>query len=195
MKQTNPIPDTINIFDFDNTIYRGDSTADFYLFCVRRKPRLLIYLPCQLWHTLRYFLKLEKRGAFKGHFFIFIRGLKDIETMVERFWQSHFKNIKPWYLEMEHSHDVIISASPHFLLYPAFQKLGAHSLIATEVDLQTGQLIGENCYGEEKVVRLRQLFAEANIERAYTDSLVDLPLLALAKEPYLVKGDRVKPYK
>ena len=32
----------MNVYDFDQTIYHGDSTVDFYLYCVRHRP-LMIY--------------------------------------------------------------------------------------------------------------------------------------------------------
>ena len=30
----------MNVYDFDKTIYDGDSTMHFYLFCLRRHPRI-----------------------------------------------------------------------------------------------------------------------------------------------------------
>ena len=35
----------IDVYDFDGTIYDGDSTVDFSLFCLRRHPALLTALP------------------------------------------------------------------------------------------------------------------------------------------------------
>ncbi len=31
----------MNVYDFDGTIYSGDSTIDFYLFCLRKQPEIL----------------------------------------------------------------------------------------------------------------------------------------------------------
>ena len=31
----------MNVYDFDGTIYDGDSSIDFYLFCIKRKPSIL----------------------------------------------------------------------------------------------------------------------------------------------------------
>ena len=30
----------MNVYDFDKTIYYGDSTADFYLFCLKRHKKI-----------------------------------------------------------------------------------------------------------------------------------------------------------
>ena len=34
----------MNVYDFDNTIYDGESVFDFYLYSVRRQPKLIRYL-------------------------------------------------------------------------------------------------------------------------------------------------------
>ena len=38
----------MNLYDFDETIYDGDSTRDFVLYCYKNYPRTLAYLPRQL---------------------------------------------------------------------------------------------------------------------------------------------------
>lgn len=35
----------MNVYDFDNTIYKGDSTAHFYFFCLKRHPSMIKYIP------------------------------------------------------------------------------------------------------------------------------------------------------
>ncbi len=180
-----------NIYDFDNTIYKGDSSIDFYLFCIRKQPSLMRYLPYQFWHFLLFAFQLENSTKFKSHFFIFLRGVGDVEKRVEQFWARHFKNIKDWYREADHSKDIIVSASPEFLLRFAANKLKTYMLIATLIDTETGLIDGKNCHGEEKVARLRQAFVDLKVGRTYTDSLSDMPILALAKERFIVRGDKI----
>ena len=33
------------VFDFDNTLYRGESSVDFALFMIRYNPRIILWLP------------------------------------------------------------------------------------------------------------------------------------------------------
>lgn len=139
MKKTSQ---TINVYDFDHTIYDGDASLDFYLFSVRRKPTLLGYLPFQLWHALLFIFGTEDRTIFKGNFFCFLRGI-DSEKYVHDFWDGHFEKIKDWYLHADHQQDVIISASPEFLLKPAFERVKAHTLIATRMNPKTGIITGK----------------------------------------------------
>ena len=181
----------INIYDFDNTIYRGDASLGFYFFCLRRQPSLLRYFPYQAWYFLLYLMRVVDKTAFKSAYFVFLRGLGDTKEVVNKFWEKRFGRIKRWYLTADHSKDVIISASPEFLLLPVFNELKAHKLIATKVDAKTGIIKGNNCRGEEKVARLLEVLDGSVIESTYTDTLSDLPILGLAKNQFIVKGDKI----
>ena len=37
----------MNVYDFDNTILRGDSSARFFAFCLRRYPRMWTDIPAR----------------------------------------------------------------------------------------------------------------------------------------------------
>ena len=130
----------INAYDFDGTIYDGDSSVDFYLYCLKKKPLIIIYAPIQLFGALMYLLKIKNKDYMKEKIFIFLRMLKDTKKYVNDFWKSHKKNIKEWYLKQKKESDVIISASPEFLLKP-LEKDYEFKVIATIVDSKTGKFI------------------------------------------------------
>ena len=181
----------INIYDFDKTIYAGDCSLDFYIFSVNKNLKILVCLPIQLWHFVLFIVKLETRTNFKSHFFVFLKKIDNPASYVDEFWAGRYIKVQEWYQKLEHSKDVIISASPEFLLQPAFERLGAHALIATRMDMHSGEIKGENCRGQEKVYRLHQELGYPIIRKAYSDSLSDLPILTLAEEGYIVKGDKI----
>ena len=54
----------INVYDFDKTIYDGDSTIDFYLYCLNRNKTLIFMLPTQLYGMLLYILKVKEKEYF-----------------------------------------------------------------------------------------------------------------------------------
>jgi len=180
----------INLFDFDKTIYDGDSTIDFYLYCLRRQPKLILALPRQMLAFVRYAFGIIGKNQWKEGFFSFLTRARNVDSLVLRFWESHEKKIKSFYLEMEHSSDVVISASPEFLLAPICAKLGVKALIATKVDQKSGRLLGKNCRGTEKVSRLKEQFPDCRVLCAYSDSLTDLPMLNLAEQAYLIRGEK-----
>ena len=83
--------------------------------------------------------------------------------------------------------DVIISASPEFLLKPLEKLLNIEKVIASKVDINTGKLLSKNCYGKEKVKRFQKIYPNKVISSFYSDSLSDIPMARLAKNSYLVQ--------
>jgi phosphoserine phosphatase len=190
-QQSTPNPNVLNVYDFDHTLYAGDCSLDFYIYCVRQHPALLRYLPSQVVHTLMFALKLEDRTTFKSHFFVFLRGLKNVDVDVANFWRRYQHKLKQWYLQTDYTQGMIISASPAFLLQPVLTVAGITKLIATEMDPKTGRITGKNCRGQEKVTRLQRAYPEVEVASAYGDSPADMPLLKLARHAYMVKGEQV----
>lgn len=179
----------INAYDFDETIYDGDSTRDFYFFCLKRHLGVIFFLPYQAFWFLMFILGIIRKTLFKEKFYIFFRAVGNIDSELEEFWKTHEKNLKKWYLEQKKDTDVIISASPEFLLSPICKKLGIR-LIASRVDRFTGKYDGENCYGNEKVIRFKNETDE-EIDKFYSDSYSDTPLAKLAQTAYIVRGDKI----
>ena len=48
----------INLYDFDKTIYKGDSSIDLYKYALRNKPTIIKYLPMQLLAIFKYKIKI-----------------------------------------------------------------------------------------------------------------------------------------
>lgn len=184
----------MNVYDFDKTIYDGDSTVDFYFYCLRKHPSIMRYLPAQGWAALRFLLGKINKTDFKQRFYRFLNGIADIDREVSLFWDSHIDQVKPWYRKGRQSDDVVISASPEFLLNPACKKLGISSLMASKVDRHTGKYTGLNCHGEEKVRRFREVFGNKGISCFYSDSLSDTPLAKIAQKSFIVKGSKLIPW-
>lgn len=184
----------MNVYDFDGTIYKGDSTIDFYRFTVKRHPDILFHLPRFCIATMKHKIGTYSTKEWKTCFFRFLSALSDTESEVTQFWETHFQNIMPWYLAQKQKTDVIISASPVFLLEQPCQMLGVQKLIATHVDTQTGTFLSENCKGEEKVKRFRQEYPHESIEQFYSDSLSDLPMAKIAERSFLIRNGCPTPW-
>lgn len=181
----------MNVYDFDKTIYDGDSTLDFYLFTLKRKPELIKYLPIQVFGFLKYVFGIYTKLEFKERFYCFLNEISDTDNQVEAFWNEKQGKIKQWYLNSKKDSDLIISASPTFLLEPICKRIGIKHLIASEVNKNTGIYKGENCYGQEKVIRLQKEFKDESINEFYSDSLSDLPISLLADKRFIVSGNKI----
>ena len=88
--------------------------------------------------------------------------------------------------------DLVVSASPRFLVEIPYKKLGLN-LIASEVDIRSGKLESPNCYGEEKVRRIIEAGFPLQFEKGFSDSMSDAPMLAFAEESCLVQGAKLVP--
>lgn len=184
----------MNVYDFDGTIYGKDSTVDFYLWCLQKHPAILTRIPRQGWGVLRRIAGTIDTKQMKEAFFSFLPLLVDPEALAVSFWEERTAGIRGWYLERREESDVVISASPEFLLRPVCARLGIQPPIATRMDPKSGLIRGLNCKGEEKVCRFRERFPEGRIEKFYSDSLTDAPLAALAEEAFLAKKNVLCPW-
>ena len=181
----------MNVYDFDKTIYDGDSTVDFYFYCIRKCPRVLKKLPYQLVGFSLYAFKAIDKTHMKERFYTFLQEIDDVDGMVDDFWKGHNSGIKEWYLKHRRDDDVIISASPEFLLERECKSLGVGKMMASRVDKKTGKYDGINCHGKEKVVRFKIAFPEGIVDEFYSDSESDRPMAEIAKEAFKVRGRNV----
>ena len=184
----------MNVYDVDNTILRGDSTARFCAYCLRRYPAVWADLPGQAVNALLFGLKLRKKQVFKQRLLSFLKRIDDVDAAVADFWEKNLSRIKPFYCETRRSDDVVISASPEFLIAPACARLGIKTVMGSPVDRHTGIFSGPNCHGAEKVRRFREIYPDAQIDDFYSDSHSDDPLAEIARRAILVKGDQLLPW-
>lgn len=180
----------MNVYDFDNTILRGDSTARFFAWCLLRAPRMWLDAPGQIGNAVLFLLKKREKQAFKERMLSFLSRV-DVDRELERFWNKNLARVKPFYREKHREDDVVISASPEFLIRPACARLGIGHVLGSPVDKYTGRFSGPNCHGAEKVRRFYAAFPGGEIDEFYSDSYSDQPLADLAKRAFLVRGDAV----
>lgn len=183
------------LYDFDGTIYDGDSSVDFFKFCLKKDKSIYKMLPKVVIKFLAYKSKNITDTELKEFIFSFLKNFKNVDEIVKEFWKTHESKIKNFYLEKNHDKDIIISASPEFLLKPICIKLKVRDLIASDVDKTTGKFKKPNNRGEEKVKEFYKKYPKAEILEMYSDSLHDKPLLDLAKKSYFVKKNKLYDYK
>ena len=184
----------MNAYDFDKTIFYPDSSACFFRYCLKKHPGVVLrVLPGAVGMFIRYPKKQLGARELKQQLFSFLRDLDDTEALVSSFWDENYSRIGAWYLKQKREDDVIISASPTFLLEPVCKRLGVE-LIATDMDQKSGEIRGENCHDVEKPRRFYQLHPGARPETFYSDSLSDSPMAEISEKAYLVRKHRLFPW-
>lgn len=179
----------MNVFDFDGTIFRGDSTAVFTHMCAVRCPAVTL-------HILRTLPKYSRMPItqWKQELFGYLRYVPEPEKLVSAIADSMDRRVYGWYREIAAPDDVVISASPLFIVQPLCEKLGIKNVCASNVDIHTGIYAGVNCSKDEKVRVFRERFGDAEIDAFYSDSLKDSPMASIARRAYLVKHGRISPW-
>lgn len=184
----------LNLYDFDGTIYDGDSSVDFFKYCLKKNKKITKMLPKMGIMFIKYKLKLITVTELKEYIFSYVIYIDNIDQEIKDFWKINKTKLKNFYLVKDHSHDIIISASPEFLLKPICKELKVKDLIASDVNKKNGHFNKPNNYKEEKVKRFRELYPDAIIEEMYSDSFNDKPLLDIANKSFFIKKNTIYDY-
>ena len=118
----------VNVYDWDKTIFPVDSTVAFVRWCLRRHPGVIRALLGTLALLPGYWLGKVSKTAIKERMYGFLRRVPDVDAELEAFWAQNFARVNPWYLAQRRPDDIIISASPEFLVRIPAQKLGVRLL-------------------------------------------------------------------
>lgn len=185
--------DTLRAFDFDNTIYKGESVFHFYLFSIKYNPKVAKYIPIVFFNLIKY--KLGKttmedlENAVKKYAYDYLHAFDNREEMVKVFWDKHMKNIKSWYKPRED--DIIITASLNLIMDELCQRLGIKNCICSVVNRETMQVEYLN-FRDNKRKTFIDKYKDKSVDEFYTDNMVDKPMIDIAEKAYLVKGNKIK---
>jgi HAD superfamily phosphoserine phosphatase-like hydrolase len=182
----------MNVYDFDNTIYNGDSGIDFIKYSLKKKPLLIIFhLFVFCFFILRHIIKEKEREKLKEKLFSFVNKINNFDSFIDGFVTSHKHKIKKWYFNQQNKKDVIITSSLDFYVNPLCELIGIENIISTKYDIKKGNIIGKNCFGKEKVKRFKNEFPGVKIKNVYSDSNDDLPLLKIGEKAFVVKKNNI----
>ena len=184
----------MNVYDFDNTIYRGESGVDLFLYYFKKDPSLIKSLPWAIECITKYKrcqMTMEQvLDKFADKVVSYGAPIENFEDDVVDFWDKNCFKIKSFYLRQRRDDDIIISACPDIIIGEICRRLNIKNYIATETEPGTKKLI-RFCYRDNKVAAFREKYPDAVIDNLYTDSYNDQPLIDIAKNAYLVKGKQV----
>ena len=178
----------MNVYDFDETIFTGDSEDRFFTFMFAKKGfrhYKINFKFFDLLHKMHIITKTKSRE----HQYAFLKKIDDLDATLNAYWDEVGKYMKPWYNDVKRDDDIIASGTPRFLLGPIMKKLGLTNLVATEMDSHTGKIDGDFAVGEFKIVNFKSQFGLDCIDKFYSDAYSDHYLAEHAKEAYVVHDD------
>ncbi len=186
---------SMNVYDFDNTIYDGESTLHLFFFYLKKNSGLLKYMPKVLNAFARYKKGLVSVEDMLNIYAPLIESMVDDVVDFDRdpveFWDKHIKNIKPFYKEIQEDDDLIITASPDFTISEICKRLGIRHFLSTTYNKETGK-IDRICLKHNKVKAFFEAFPDCEIEKFYTDSPEnDGPLIEISKHAFVVDKNKI----
>lgn len=181
----------MNVFDFDNTLYRGESSVDLALYMVKTNKKIILYLPKIFYNLLKYKLCIVDKRKTVAAINDFMRhalsGKEELLGAVEGFWATHRHKLNMDMLKLIGSDDVIITAGPDFLIKAIQNELHTTHLLCSVIDTDRMAVRYLN-FGSNKANAFRNTFGSRKIDCFYTDSYNDKALMDIADKVYIVRN-------
>ena len=193
------------IFDVDYTLTKRETLVEFYFFMMKKNPKFIKYLPKSIFSSIFYVFNIYDASKAKKTFIRFIDGIeeREMKKIVKEFYEARLSKIlykdaidMIKKMKTQGYKIYLISASAEFYLNELYNIKEVDKVIGTRFTIDNGlhrnEMTGENCKGEEKVKRLKEVLMKENIEvdfeesYMFSDSLSDLPLFNLVGHPYLI---------
>ena len=197
------------LFDFDGTLCKGDSIIQLCQFARKRRlctrKQLLGGISAAIRHKLG---KLTIEQA-KQQALVWMKGRSEmemaafaqlfcLEVLAPRFFPQGIAALQRE--QKDGATVLLITASPSFYLMPLKDMLGVADIIGTRMDVDESglytSLVGDNCRGLQKPLRLAEYLAamgdrlDYDSSTAYGNSTGDLPMLELCKSKVAVNPGR-----
>ena len=196
------------IFDLDNTILNGDSDYSWINFLIEKE----LVDKDEYERKNKYFYDQYYQGNLNydewAEFALTtIKGKKpeEIEGILSNFLNEVIEpmiNIYALKLLHDHTHNndimLLASATNSVIVEPIAKRLGFKNIVSTQVEIideiYTGKVLGIPALSEGKLIKVKEWMLQNSIESFdntsfYSDSINDLPLLAVVSKPVAVNPD------
>lgn len=196
-------PDKFVVFDFDHTLYDGDSGSHLFAWLIRRRfwriALALLIAPVAL--PMVAFMPTRRAGisAFVWVGSLGCRTLDQFNHLIDTYVLTHKASIDARILpvafrtlknHLAAGDEVVIATGAPPELASAIFRFVEHTpvpVIGTVMrPFAGGMIAGAHCHFKHKMVMLRAAGFSRAVDTAYSDSRADLPLLSAAHAPVVV---------
>lgn len=187
----------VSVFDFDGTLIRVNSFKEVnkrLLLRLVRKGKVRWAGTLAIWYLLRKAGLISHMRFKKRAVAVFEMALSESEKtdLVQEVFDENVN--EHVYAIIQLTENCVISTSAPFA-YMSRIAFGREVMVISSLEPE-GRFPDAANFGAGKVRNLRAITGdELTILNAYTDSLDDEPLMACAKNAYLVSGERIERYK
>lgn len=186
-------------FDFDGTLTTADTLLEFIKFAKGKSRFLMVFLmysPLLVLMKLHLYPNWKAKQHIFAHLFEGMR-IEKFDKLCHTFAEEHQYLLRPQGIQRVHealeagNQVFVVSASIDNWVRPFFLVRGLEGVevLGTQIEVVDGRLTGRfktnNCYGEEKVHRITDVFPhdrQAYTIEAFGDSRGDKEMLAFADQ-------------
>lgn len=198
---------TYAFFDFDKTLTKTDTLTGFTKYLMGQKFwwSMTLFMPILLAYKLG-IIKQDRAKRLYLHFFIKKYSEKQLiktgkaysEEILDSILNANIFERLQWHKTQGHS-IYVVTASLKYWIEPWCKKNNVN-LFCTDIEMLngrvTGNILGNNCFGEEKAKRIKALIkSDQSVSiYAYGDSIGDYPMLSLADHAFDCSNNNSSPY-
>jgi phosphatidylglycerophosphatase C len=193
----------ISIFDLDGTLTKSDTYLPYLVGFLKRNPKRWLKASILPFAAVMFYLKMHDNQWLKAIFLKVILGGETKDNILA--WNKIFldrlfteglrEDIVTILKKRQNAGDIILLSTASLDIYvPDIQNwFSINHLICTNTlwqdDCLTGELDGNNCYGLEKLARVKSYMKKHNISgevSVYSDHASDWPIMNYADKAYAV---------
>jgi len=193
----------ISIFDLDGTLTKSDTYLPYLVGFLKRNPKRWLKASILPFAAVMFYLKIHDNQWLKTIFLKVILGGETKDNILA--WNKIFldrlfteglrEDIVTLLKKRQNAGDIILLSTASLDIYvPDIQNwFSINHLICTNTlwqdDCLTGELDGNNCYGLEKLARVKSYMRKHNISgevSVYSDHASDWPIMNYADKAYAV---------
>ena len=193
----------ISIFDLDGTLTKSDTYLPYLVGFLKRNPKRWLKASILPFAAVMFYLKIHDNQWLKTIFLKVILGGETKDNILA--WNKIFldnlfteglrEDIVTILKKRQNAGDIILLSTASLDIYvPDIQNwFSINHLICTNTlwqdDCLTGELDGNNCYGLEKLARVKSYMRKHNISgevSVYSDHASDWPIMNYADKAYAV---------
>ncbi len=178
----------VALFDFDNTLARGDSIVQLVKYGLKRYPLYIFYLILTGVFYLGYLLHISSLERAKSNLLYPLRFMSEDE--LKDFYQKevashYYPHVIEELKQRKEEGCFVIVCTASCETYMRYHDLPIDAMIGTIYE--NGKIQGKNCRYENKVPRILDCLSKNGIEidydrsYGYSDSYSDKPMLTLVK--------------
>lgn len=193
----------VALFDFDNTLLRGDSIHKLVLYYLKKHPLSILNFIRVGYYFIAYKLNIFTIEKAKDALLYPLTkmSMKEIDQFIEeKIIPNLYENVVKELEDKKQQGYLVFLVSASAELYLKRIPLPADFIIGTVYEDK--QLIGDNCVHKNKVPRIQRVLEEHNIEIdylnsfGYSDSKLDIPMLDLVANRIRIelKTGKMLPY-